>query len=125
MVFTDFVSEEDKPGLIKGAKVFVLPSFWEGFGLDALSAMACGVPVVASNAGSLPEVVGAAGVLVDPKSVESIAEGIRKVLSMDKSKYNSLSEAGIVQSRGFSWGEVCPGNSKNISRCLRTKQAEN
>ena len=80
IVFTDFVSEEDKPALIHGAKVFVLPSFWEGFGLDALNAMACGVPVVASNVGSLPEVVGDAGILVDPNNINSIAKGIGDVL---------------------------------------------
>ncbi len=103
IVFTDFISEEDKPGLIKGAKVFVLPSFWEGFGLDVLSAMACGVPVVVSNVGSLPEVTGKAGVLVDPNSTNSIAEGITKVINLPKSDYNSMVAAGISQVKKFSW----------------------
>jgi glycosyltransferase involved in cell wall biosynthesis len=103
VVFTDFIPEEDKPGLIKGAKVFVLPSFWEGFGLDALNAMACGVPVVASGVGSLPEVVGGAGVLVDPNSIDSIAKGVGSVLSMGKLEYNSLVEKGLAQAKKFSW----------------------
>jgi glycosyltransferase involved in cell wall biosynthesis len=103
IIFTDFVSEDDKPALIKGARVFVLPSFWEGFGLDALNAMACGVPVVASNVGSLPEVVGTAGVLVDPKSVESIAQGIERVLSLGRSGYNSMIQKGLIQAKKFSW----------------------
>lgn len=103
VVFTDFVPEEDKPALIKGARVFVLPSFWEGFGLDALNAMACGVPVVAGNVGSIPEVVGDSGILVDPKSIESIASGISKVLSMSKSDYNSTIAKGLAQANRFSW----------------------
>lgn len=103
VVFTGFVPEENKPALIKGASVFVLPSFWEGFGLDALNAMACGVPVVASNVGSIPEVVGDAGVLVDPNRIESIAQGIAKVLSMPKSDYNSMVKKGLTQADKFSW----------------------
>lgn len=103
IVFTDFVSEDDKPALIRGAKAFVLPSYWEGFGLDALNAMASGVPVVVSNVGSLPEVVGDAGVLVDPNNIESIAGGILKVLSMNKSDYNSMVDEGLTQASKFSW----------------------
>ena len=103
VIFTDFVDEKDKPALIRGAKLFVLPSFWEGFGLDALNAMASGVPVVVSNVGSLPEVVGDAGVLVDPKNVESIVNGMEEVLLADKSKYNSLVEKGLAQAEKFSW----------------------
>lgn len=103
IIFTDFVPEEEKPALIKGAKVFVLPSFWEGFGLDALNAMAAGVPVVVSNIGSLPEVVGDAGILVDPGNIESIAEGIGKVISLNKTDYHSMIEKGVSQAAKFSW----------------------
>jgi glycosyltransferase involved in cell wall biosynthesis len=103
VLFTDYVAEEDKPALIKGAKLFVLPSFWEGFGLDALNAMACGVPVVVSNVGSLPEVVGEAGIKVDPKDPESIAKGMREVLLAPVTKYNSLVEKGLAQAKKFSW----------------------
>jgi len=103
VIFTDFVPEEDKPGLIAGAKVFVLPSFWEGFGLDVLNAMACGVPVVVSNAGSLPEVVGDAGILVDPGDSGSIAAGIRQVILAPVTKYNSMREAGLKRVKEFSW----------------------
>lgn len=103
VIFTDFVAEEDKPALIAGAKTFVLPSFWEGFGLDILNAMASGVPVVASNVGSLPEVVGDAGVLVNPKDADSIAEGLKKVFFASNEKYNSMREAGLNQAKKFSW----------------------
>lgn len=106
VVFTDYIKERDKAPLIKGAKVFVLPSFWEGFGLDVLSAMAVGTPVVASRAGSLPEVVGNAGILVDPNSPESIAAGIKEVLSMNNKRYNRIVQAGLLQAGEFSW-EKC------------------
>lgn len=103
VIFTDFVSERDKVGLIAGAKVFVLASFWEGFGLDALSAMATGVPVVASNVGSLPEVVGNAGIMVDPYSPESIAEAIKEVILGGNKKYNRMRAVGALQAKEFSW----------------------
>lgn len=106
VIFTDFVPEEDKPALIKGAKVFTIPSFWEGFGLDALNAMASGTPVVASKVGSLPEVVGTAGILVDPNDINSIAAGIAQVLSAESKKYNNIVEAGVRQAGKFSWDET-------------------
>lgn len=103
IIFTDFISEENKPAIIKGAKVFVLPSFWEGFGLDALSAMACGVPTVVSNVGGLPEVVGDSGILINPTDVKSIADGIMEVINAPTAKYNSMIARGLVQAKKFSW----------------------
>jgi glycosyltransferase involved in cell wall biosynthesis len=119
VVFTDFVSEADKPALVKGAKVLAIPSFWEGFGLDALNAMAVGTPVVAANVGSLPEVVGEAGILVDPGSIDSIARGILEVLSATKSDYNSIVSRGIRQADKFSWDKCARETLKvleNVSR---------
>ncbi|MEK7472816.1 MAG: glycosyltransferase family 1 protein [Patescibacteria group bacterium] len=103
VIFTDFIKEEEKPALIAGSKLFVLPSFWEGFGLDILSAFGCGVPVVASNVGSLPEVAGKAAILVDPNNTENIAKGIEKVLKMSKEEYNSLINLGFNEVKKFSW----------------------
>lgn len=103
VIFTDFVPETDKPALIRGAKAFVLPSFWEGFGHDPLHALACGVPVVVSNVASLPEVVGDAGVLIDPNKPEMIAKGIKKVLSLTKVQYNKLVLLGLKQAEKFDW----------------------
>jgi glycosyltransferase involved in cell wall biosynthesis len=80
-----------------------MPSFWEGFGLDPLYAMAVGVPVVVSNKGSLPEVVGDAGILVDPYTTESISAAIIKVLEMTQKEYNKLVSLGISQAKKFSW----------------------
>ncbi|HJY98773.1 MAG TPA: glycosyltransferase family 1 protein [Patescibacteria group bacterium] len=119
IVFTGFVPEEEKPALIAGARVFVLPSYWEGFGLDALNAMASGVPVVASNAGSLPEVVGDSGVTIDPTDPETIAGGIKKVLTADATKYNSMVEAGISRAKAFSWEETARKTLKIIENVKR------
>ncbi len=106
VIFTDYMVEEDKPALIRGAKVFVTPSYWEGFGLDILNAMGCGVPVVASNVGSLPEVLGSAGILVNPKDYDSIATGIEKVLSASKFQYNMIVAYGLKQAAKFSWDKT-------------------
>ncbi|MFH1239021.1 MAG: glycosyltransferase family 1 protein, partial [bacterium] len=103
IIFTGYLLEEDKPAILKGARVLVSPSFWEGFGLHVLEAMACGTPVVVSRAGSFPEVVGKAGVLVDPHDVPSIAEGIRKVINMPEIGYNELVRAGFIQADKFKW----------------------
>ena len=106
VIFTDFVPEDDKPALIKGARAFVVPSFWEGFGMDVISAMAVGTPVVASSSGALPEACGQAAVLVDAYSVESIAQGVKKVLSMGESQYNKLISKGFAQAAKFSWDKA-------------------
>ena len=106
VIFTDFLPEEDKPALLKGAKLLVAPSFWEGFGLIALEAMAVGTPVVVSNIPSFSEVVDGAGILVNPESTSSIAEGIGRVLNMPEKQYNELVGRGLAQSRKFSWGKT-------------------
>ncbi len=103
VVFTGYVSEKDKPALLKGACVFAQPSFWEGFGMDVLNALSLGKPVVLSKAGSLPEIAGNAGIYVDPQSVKSIAKGLRYVLEMDQLAYNRLTALGKKQVKGFSW----------------------
>lgn len=99
VVFTDFVPEEEVPSLMKGAEVFVLPSFWEGFGIPVVEAMACGVPVVVSNAGSLPEIVGDAGIIIDPYKPETIAMGIENALQ----KKDILVKKGFQQIKKFDW----------------------
>ncbi|HLY25435.1 MAG TPA: glycosyltransferase family 1 protein, partial [Aggregatilineales bacterium] len=71
----------DLPSVYNGAMALVLPSFYEGFGLPPLEAMACGIPTVVSNRGSLPEIVGDAGLLIDPDSVDSLCEALARVLS--------------------------------------------
>lgn len=96
------VSEEELVGLYNVADVVVLPSLYEGFGLPALEAMACGTPVVASNITSLPEVVGSAGLLVDPRDAQAIADAIACVLS-DPALAGELRRRGLERATMFSW----------------------
>lgn len=119
IIFTDYVLEEDKPALVAGAKVFCLPSFHEGFGLDVLNAMACGTPVVVSNKGSLPEVAGDAGVYIDPNSPKSIADGIGKVLSMNDIEYNRQVDKGLEQVKKFSWEETALKTMEGLENVSR------
>ena len=97
-----FVLDEDLARLYSGVSVFVFPSFYEGFGLPVLEAMACGAPVVCSNTSSLPEIAGKAAVYVNPNSKESIVEGVKKVL-MDKKFAQELSKQSVNQASQFSW----------------------
>lgn len=103
--FTDYVADEDLPGLYNLAALFVYPSRYEGFGLPPLEAMACGVPVVCSNAASLPEVVGDAALLVPPDNVEALVVAIHKVLN-DKSLRAEMRTKGLEQAKKFAWEET-------------------
>jgi glycosyltransferase involved in cell wall biosynthesis len=102
IIFTGYVPENDLPGLYQDASLFVYPSFYEGFGLPPLEAMACGIPVVVSNTTSLPEVVGDAGVYVDPNDIEQIAFSIDTVLS-DSELRRNLIQRGVERAKLFSW----------------------
>jgi glycosyltransferase involved in cell wall biosynthesis len=103
VIFTDYISQEDKKALYKGARFLISPSFWEGFGIHVLESMACGTPVVVSKAGSLKEVAGDAGVYVDPNNTDSIADGILKVARMTDSEYNILKKKCTKQASAFTW----------------------
>ncbi len=108
IVITGYVEQQDLPYIYSGAKVFVYPSLYEGFGLPPLEGMCCGVPVIVSNTSSLPEVVGDAGVYCDPYSIESIADAITRVLS-DEALKNHLSFEGIKRSHIFNWEDAASG----------------
>jgi len=118
VIFTGFIPETDKPALIAGAKIFILPSFWEGFGLDVLNAFAKGTPVICSNRGSLPEVAGKAAVLVDPKNEDGISQAISSVLTMNKKRYNGLIEKGFAQAAGFSWENTAKKTLEVFNKAL-------
>lgn len=83
VVFTGYVADEDVPLMMNGAKAFCFPSLYEGFGMPPLEAMACGVPVIASNVSSLPEVMGDCGITVDPYDVDAISKALIDVLDHD------------------------------------------
>ena len=97
-----YVADTVMPLIYSGAAAFVFPSLYEGFGLPPLEAMACGVPVISSLSSSLPEVVGDAGILVDPQDVEAIADSLRRVLE-DRTFAEGLARQGIRRAAAFSW----------------------
>jgi glycosyltransferase involved in cell wall biosynthesis len=102
VIFTDYVEEGDLPYLYNGAKLFAFPSIYEGFGLPILEAMKCGVPVISSNSSSLPEVVGDAGILIDPKNKEVWVKNIIEVLKSPE-KQIMMKADGLKQADKFSW----------------------
>jgi glycosyltransferase involved in cell wall biosynthesis len=100
-----FVDDEDLPDLYRGARLFVLPSLAEGFGLTVLEAMASGTPVIASNLSAIPEVVGDAAILVKPTRVEALTEAMRRVLD-DGDLARRLAADGLRRARRFSWNRA-------------------
>jgi glycosyltransferase involved in cell wall biosynthesis len=100
--FIDHPPEEDLVVFYNMADIFVFPSLYEGFGLPPLEAMACGTPVVCSNAASLPEVVGDAAITVDPYDVEALAQAMHRVLSNEDLRQD-LSQRGLARAAGFTW----------------------
>lgn len=118
VVFAGHIPEAQLPALYRGAALLTLPSLYEGFGLPPLEAMACGTPVVVSDTTSLPEVVGEAGVLVDPQSVPSIADGLRRALT-DSDLRERLRAAGLERARQFSWDRV----AERVRRVLAEAEA--
>jgi len=100
--FLGRVPEAHLPGLYAGAMLFVLPSLEEGFGLGVLEAMACGTPVLASDGGALPEVVGDAGLIFSLSSPSALAEALRQCLN-DEPLRSSLREMGLRRAAGYSW----------------------
>jgi glycosyltransferase involved in cell wall biosynthesis len=105
IILTGYVADEDLPALYQNAEVFVFPSFYEGFGLPPLEAMAFGCPVVSSNATSLPEVLGEAAVYFDPYNIDEMASKIAQVLS-DRDLQKSLIEKGRKQVLKYSWRKM-------------------
>lgn len=114
VLFTGYIDEKDKPALIKGARAFLMPSFWEGFGIDLLSAMAVGTPIITSNISSIPEVVGDSAIFVDPENINDIAKAISLIIKLDTKGYNRIVEKGIRRVKGFSWEKTAKETLKVI-----------
>lgn len=119
IVFKGYISGAELFHLYKKASLFVFPSFHEGFGLPPLEAMACGCPVVVSNAASLPEVCGDAAYYVDPNDAESIAEGMHKVLT-DEALRQNLIEKGLQRAKLFSWEKSAKEHLKVFKEILNS-----
>ncbi len=103
--FLNYVTATDKPALYNLAEVLAFPSFYEGFGFPPLEAMSCGLPVVASFASSVPEVIGEAGILIDPYDSAQISEALAQVL-LDKNLADNLKQAGLRRAQEFSWSKT-------------------
>jgi len=97
-----YVTDKDLSSWMRNADVFFFPSFFEGFGLPVIEAMACGVPVVASNTTSIPEIAGSAAVLVNPKKYYDMAVALSRVINDKKFRYSLISK-GKVRASLFSW----------------------
>lgn len=118
IILTDYVEDTDLVRLYNAAELFVYPSFFEGFGLPPLEAMACGTPVAVANTTSLPEVVGDAGLYFDPFNVENIQQ-VLEVLIVDKTTRDELIDKGLDRIKKFSWIKSAQLIIDQYKRCIQ------
>ena len=113
----DYLSYEELPVVISNAVALVFPTLWEGFGLPALEAMACGTPVITSDLASLPEVTGSAAVLIDPYNTEEITFAMLAV-AQDSELRSRLKQLGLEQARHFNWEKTGRETKEVLERFL-------
>jgi glycosyltransferase involved in cell wall biosynthesis len=118
VVHLEGIDDADLAAVMAGAAAFCLPSFMEGFGLTALEAMACATPVVVSDRGALPEVVGEAGVVVEP-TADAVEAALAGVLG-DPVRADTLARAGLARSRAFTWEATARQWSRAIDEAVRS-----
>ena len=114
--FTGYLSDPDLAELLNASDALVFPSLWEGFGLPAVEAMSCGIPVLASMRGSLPEVVGDAGLLFEPEDPDAIASCVISFFRDDALRMKLAGKA-VERSRLFSWSRGAAGAEESFRRC--------
>lgn len=114
VIFLGYVSNEDKNRLYQGAKMFIYPSKYEGFGLPVLEAMANNTVVACSNTSSLPEVVGDAAIMFNPDSIEDIRDRIKQIYDLTQYEYSELVEKGNIQIAKFSWDKCASEVEREI-----------
>lgn len=102
IIFIGYAEDDDLPLFYNGAVLFSLLSLYEGFGLPVLESMACGCPVIASNTSAFPELIGAAGLLVNPRDIEQIKDAIYNLLSSEALQ-NKLRTLGLLRAKNYSW----------------------
>ncbi|MFN2243036.1 MAG: glycosyltransferase family 4 protein, partial [Anaerolineae bacterium] len=117
--FVGRVSSEDLLYLYNAAEMLAHPAFYEGFGLPPLEAMACGLPAIVSNVASLPEVVGDAGLLIDPHDVDELTVGMWRILN-DSDLRQEMRDKGLRQAQRFSW-ERAARETQQIYRLVHEK----
>lgn len=123
IIFTGYVYDNEKAHLIKGAKIFVYPSIYEGFGIPVLEALALGVPTITSNVSSLPEVAGDAALLVDPSNINELFLSMRKLLN-NRMLYKNFQERSLAQAKKFSW-EITAKETIKVYNSWNTKKMNN
>jgi len=116
--FTGYVDDADLPALYSAAEAFVYPSFYEGFGLPPLEAMACGAPVITSDVSSLPEVVGKAGLTHAPDDARALTEAMAKLLG-DETMREHFRRSGLKQAADFSWERAARETQSVYNELLR------
>jgi glycosyltransferase involved in cell wall biosynthesis len=112
VVMLDYVVENDMPKIYNIADVLVFPSLYEGFGLPVLEAMACGTPVITSNTTSIPEVVGDAGIMLDPNDIKGFENAMYEVLTNNEIR-QEMREKGLKRTKMFTW-ERCAKETLTI-----------
>ncbi len=112
-----YIEEKDKPALYGGAKALIYPSYYEGFGLPVIEAMACGCPVIAGNRSSLPEVIGEAGIMINPYNWQELKSAMEELLNNEKLRL-ILREKGLNQVKQFTW-EKCAEKTYQIINSLK------
>lgn len=118
VTFVDYVPEDVLPELYRAAGTFVFPSRYEGFGLPPLEAMACGCPVISSNAASLPQVIGGAGITLEPDDIEGFAQAICRVLD-EADLREEMRRKGYEQAAKFSWQQTASMTMEVYAEILR------
>ncbi len=122
VIFTGYVPEAELPLIYSTADLFIYPSLYEGFGLPVLEAMACGVPVVTSNISSMPEIVGNAGILVDPRRMDELADAVFRI-STNRDLHDELAHKGAVRAQLFSWERTARETLDVYRRVANAKRA--
>lgn len=120
IIYMDYVPANDLPFFYSYADVFVNPSKSEGFGITTLEAMACGAPVISSNRGALPEVVGTAGILLDPMDSDILGRSIMKVIT-NNSLRNEFIQKGFEQIKYFSWRKTAEGILNSCEKAIENR----
>ena len=122
VTYRGYVPEAEREALFRGARAVVLPSWDEGFGLPALEGMAAGIPVIVSNRGALPEVVGDAGVLVPPDDADAWAQAVERI-THDDAWAQERAAAGLDRAHAFQWADAADALGAAYSAAVERRQA--